>query len=49
MKECTDKEWQHCQEEKRGCFGCDYDKESLPEARMQALEFLANIGGRTLK
>lgn len=23
---CTDKEWQHCQVEKRGCPGCAYDE-----------------------
>lgn len=23
---CGDKEWQHCQVEKRGCFGCHYNE-----------------------
>lgn len=26
---CTDKEWKHCQEEKRGCKGCYHDKEEI--------------------
>lgn len=30
---CTDKEWKHCQEEKRGCEGCYYKEiEHLIEA-----------------
>lgn len=24
---CSDKEWQHCQKEKRGCEGCAYNDE----------------------
>ncbi len=28
---CGDKEWQHCQEEKRGCPGCYYDEIEVGE------------------
>lgn len=49
MKQCTDKEWKHCQEEKRTCVGCFYDDKEEEKGYLEALEFLANVGGRTLK
>lgn len=37
-EKCTEKEWQHCQVEKRGCKGCYYDiADDLQQARSNIL------------
>jgi hypothetical protein len=30
---CTDNEWKHCQQEKRGCDGCYYD--CIPKSKIR--------------
>lgn len=45
MKKCTDKEWKHCQEEKRTCKGCNFNdnEKEIKEAKTEELEFINNI------
>lgn len=37
MKWCTNKQWEHCEKEKRGCNGCYYNERRIKMNRVKII------------